>query len=94
MKYCQFSHASATYIRILVNVVYAILYSFGPFVFMILANFAIIYKFLKAKLRNRDAGTESTSQALSKSATRGTAMLLTVSLALKLSLVRHQLETT
>ena len=46
-----------------------------------LANFAIIYKFIKAKLKTTCGGTESTNQALSKSATRGTGMLLTVSFA-------------
>ena len=56
------------------------LYSFGPFTIMIIANFLIIYKFMMAKWRNRQSyGTNSTSQALSKSATRGTAMLITVS---------------
>ena len=46
---------------------------------MILANLAIIYKFLVAKFRNRNGNTQSTNQALSKSATRGTTMLLTIS---------------
>ena len=48
---------------------------------MISADFAIIYKFIKAKLKTNQGGTESTEQALSKSGTRGTAMLLTVSFA-------------
>ena len=48
---------------------------------MILANFAIISKFINAKLKTIRGGTESTSQALSKSATRGTGMLLAVSFA-------------
>ena len=42
-----------------------------------LSNFGIIYKFIKATLKNTHGGTESTSRALSKSAT----MLLTVSFA-------------
>ena len=55
------------------------LYSFGPFILMIIFNSAIIYKFLKTKYQNRTTDTQSTSQALVKSATKGTAMLLTVS---------------
>ena len=50
-----------------------------PFTIMILTNCAIIYLFIKAKLSS-GSSTESTSQALSISATRGTAMLITVSL--------------
>ena len=57
----------------------AILYSFGPFAVMSLTNIAIIYKFVRAKMAAR-GGTESTNQALVKSATRGTAILITVSL--------------
>ena len=56
----------------------AILYSFGPFAIMGLTNIAIIYKFVRAKMAAR-GGTESTNQALVKSATRGTAILITVS---------------
>ena len=55
----------------------SVLYSFGPFVFMFITNFAIVFKFMKAKCKQNS--TESTSQALSKSATRGTAMVVTVS---------------
>ena len=46
---------------------------------MTIANIFIVYKFVMAQLRMRLGGSECTSQALSKSATRGTAMLLTVS---------------
>ena len=56
-----------------------ILYSFAPFTIMIITNVAIIYKFLVAKWLVKRRGTESTSQALSKNSTRGTAMLITVS---------------
>ena len=55
------------------------LYSFGPFALMIIFNSAIIYKFLKTKIQNSYSDTQSTSQALLKSATKGTAMSLTVS---------------
>ena len=55
------------------------LYSFGPFVLMIIFNSAIIYKFLKTKIQNSYSDSQSTSQALVKSATKGTAMLLTIS---------------
>ena len=55
------------------------LYSFAPFAIMGLTNIAIIYKFIKAKMAMK-SGTESTNQALSKTAMRGTAILITVSL--------------
>ena len=48
---------------------------------MILCNSAIVYKFIIVKWKNKRGNTESTSQALSKSATTGTAMLLTISFA-------------
>ena len=54
------------------------LYSFAPFVVMGLTNIAIIYKFMKAKMALK-RGSESTNQALSKLAMRGTAILITVS---------------
>ena len=53
------------------------LYSFLPFIVMFITNFAIVFKFVKAKCRSNY--TESTNQALIKSATRGTAMVVTVS---------------
>ena len=45
------------------------------------ANCLIILKFMIAKWRNRQGGTESVNQALSKSAVKSTVMLLTVSFA-------------
>ena len=58
----------------------AVLYSFLPFVLMFLTNFAIAFKFMRAKcISNQTNSTESTSQALQKAATRGTAMVVTVS---------------
>ena len=42
----------------------SVLYSFGPFVLMIIFNSAIIYKFLKTKIQNKNADSQSTSQAL------------------------------
>ena len=59
----------------------AFLYSFMPLVVMFTANCLIILKFMIAKWTNRRGGTESVNQALSKSAVKGTVMLLTVSLA-------------
>ena len=56
----------------------SILYSFGPFALMFITNFAIVFKFLRAKCFQSNS-TESTNQALVKSATRGTAMVVTVS---------------
>ena len=48
---------------------------------MFAANCLIISKFMIAKWQSRQGGTESVNQALSKSATKGSAMLLTVSFA-------------
>ena len=59
----------------------AILYSFAPFTIMIIANCMIIFKFMMARWQTRSGGTESVSQALSKSAVKGTVMLVTVSTA-------------
>ena len=66
----------ATYYQI-----YAFLYSFIPLSVMLTANFLIIFKFMVAKWKSRQGGTESVHQALSKSAVKGSAMLLTVSFA-------------
>ena len=58
----------------------AVLYSFAPFALMFITNLAIVLKFMKAKCQSLSSNsTESTSQALVKSATRGTAMVVTVS---------------
>ena len=77
--YCSYG-GPEQYTLILMNI-FGALYSYIPFVIIMLANFAIIYKFIKASLKTTRGNTESTSQALSKSATRGTGMLLTVSFA-------------
>ena len=45
---------------------------------MFITNFAIVFKFMRAKCNSNS--TESTNQALAKSATRGTAMVVTVSI--------------
>ena len=56
------------------------LYSFGPFILMFMTNFAIVIKFMTAKCKSMQGNSsESTNQALAKSATRGTAMVVTVS---------------
>ena len=78
-SYCTYSNVSEAYLAVLAGVILATLYSYGPFTIMIIVNILIIYKFAKAKLRTKQGGTESTDQALSKSAIRGTAMLLTIS---------------
>ena len=75
---CRNTGVSPEYISIYYKID-SVLYSFAPFAIMGLANIAIIYKFIKAKLAV-SRGTESTNQALSKSAMRGTAILITVSL--------------
>ena len=82
-EYCSYGYENVSkfYVDKLFGVVGPILNSYGPFVIMILCNCAIVYKFMIVKWKNRRGNTESTSQALSKSATTGTAMLLTVSFA-------------
>ena len=55
------------------------LYSFVPFALMFVVNCAIAFKFMSAKCNQRNS-TESTNQALVKAATRGTAMVVTVSI--------------
>ena len=62
----------------ILNTVNSVLYSFGPFAIMFLTNFAIMFKFMRAKC-NQSNSTVSTNQALVKAATRGTAMVVTVS---------------
>ena len=64
--------------RIIMDNADSILYSFGPFALMFLTNSAIAFKFIRAKC-NQINSTQSTSQALSKVANRGTAMVVTVS---------------
>ena len=73
---CNYVNISPDYTRIVIGIVFPILHSFAPFTVMLVANFAIIYKFMMAKFKD-----DITSTALSKSATRGTAMLLTISFA-------------
>ena len=59
----------------------ALLYSFIPLSVMFTANCLIIFKFIVAKLKNRHGGTGSVNQAMSKSAVKGSVMLLSVSFA-------------
>ena len=78
-KYCYFLKGYESY-HLTFNQIDSILYSFGPFTVMGLANLAIIYKFVRAKIESKAGGTQSTHQALNKAAMRGTAILITVSL--------------
>ena len=73
---CKFISSPSNYETIF-HRINSTLYSFIPFCTMIIANAAIIYKLVKAKFKNEQDGTE---QALSKSATRGSAMLVAVSM--------------
>ena len=57
------------------------LYSLIPLSTMLAVNCLIIIKFVIAKWKNRHGGSTSVNQALSKSAVKGTVMLLTVSFA-------------
>ena len=72
--YCYYTTVADGYI-LTYNQINSTFYSFAPFAIMGLTNTGIIYKFIKAKM-----ATESTNQALSKSAMRGTAILITISL--------------
>ena len=76
-SYCVFKTVSESY-PVILNRIDSVLYSFGPFTIMIITNCAIIYKFLVARYKNSRSGTASTNQALSKSAVRGSLMLVTV----------------
>ena len=78
---CEYDNLDRNYFIILNSILLPILHSYGPFAIMGVTNCAIVYKFMMARLKTGRGGTESTSQALSKSATRGTAMLLSVSFA-------------
>ena len=76
LGYCISDLADNYYI--IFNNVDSALYSFGPFVIMFITNFAIAFKFMRARCTQSNS-TESTNQALVKVATRGTAMVVTVS---------------
>ena len=80
VKYCSWVKNPKGYADIYWQI-HSILYSFAPFTIMAIANSMIIFKFMMAKWQNRRGGTESVSQALSKSAVKGTVMLVTVSTA-------------
>ena len=58
----------------------SILYSFGPFTIMIITNAAIIHKLMSIKMKETKGGSNPAGQAISKSATKETAMLIIVSL--------------
>ena len=79
-KECLYSGAPGSYVQILMNVI-AILYSFAPFVIMILGNGAILCKFMVVKWKSRNASFESTNQALNKTEVSSVFMLVTISFA-------------
>ena len=78
-KYCHYGNASREYLSTLFSIIVATMYSYVPFGLMVLSNLAIIYKFVRVKWKNRQGNTDSTSQALSKSASTSIVLLLTVS---------------
>ena len=59
---------------------------------MFLSNVAIVFKLMRAKCESNS--TESTSQALAKSATRGTAMVVTVTVTFLLLTAPTTVEYT
>ena len=73
--FCLFN---GVYLYVTLQAINSVLYSFGPFTIMSITNFAIVFKFLRAKC-NKNNSSESTNPALAKSATRGTSMVVTVS---------------
>ena len=77
-KYCDWVNIPEGYDDIYYQI-HSIFHSFAPFTIMAIANCMIIFKFMMAKWQNRRGGTASVSQALSKSAVKGTVMLVTVS---------------
>ena len=77
--WCEDVHVSESYATIRENLD-PILYSYDPCFIMGFTNIAIIYKFVKAKLATKRRRSESTDQALSNAAMRGTAILISVSL--------------
>ena len=77
-SFCSFVRVPESY-PLIFDRIDSVLYSFGPFTIMTLANCLIIYKFVNAICQNRQSGTESTSQALTKFAGKGTVMLVTIS---------------
>ena len=61
------------------GIIESVLYSFAPFIFMLFSTFAIAIRFLTAYCeKSQKCSTECINPALSKSATRGTAMFFTV----------------
>ena len=77
---CLYNEPFDNYVQIFARVD-GVLYSYVPIVIIGTANIAIIYKFIKAKLATNRSGTGSTSQAMSSAAMRGTAILISVSVA-------------
>ena len=75
------------------DIIDSIFYSFGPFTSMFLSNFAIVFKFMRAKFKNNQS-TESTNQALVKSATRGTAMVVTISVTFLILTAQNAVNQT
>ena len=62
------------------NTVDSIFYSYLPFTLIVTTNLAIAFKFMRAKCKSKEGNSiECTNMALVKSATRGTAMVVTVS---------------
>ena len=78
-KNCKVVNVPDGYITIYIQIYYT-LYCYAPFTIMFLVNGAIIYKFVGVSCTSGQGGTESTNQALIKSANKGTAILVTVSI--------------
>ena len=79
--YCYYGYISWDYLTILFTTILGIMYSYGPFIIMLTINSAILCKFVIVKWRNGSGNTNSTNQALTKSATTGIGMLLAISVA-------------
>ena len=79
-KRCIFTNVPDEY-KFIYSQIDAFIYSFIPLTVMSTANCLIIFKFMMVKWTKRQSGTESVNQALSKSAVKGSVMLLTISFA-------------
>ena len=77
-EYCFHFNVPYSYVSVLYGIIIPLLYSYGPFTIIIIINGAIMYTFAVAKWRNSYGHSSLTDQTLSKSAVRGTTMLLTV----------------
>ena len=76
LKRCRYSNEEYAFVF---EKIKSIIYSYGPFIFMVISSVAIASRFIYLK-RNMGNGLESTNIAVNKSAIRGTSTLLLLSI--------------